>query len=149
MVWIILIMACLAGVYWGGGQSLRLARRGDFDQALVAERTGGLCAAGMAMLGAFVFLGWPFCDEQVSVPEEIARTIVETVEVPVAVPRWIFWTRTEMKATTQERTVVETIFHSRSVRHFSIILAAALGLIGGLAYFAHRGCLRVWWTLRG
>lgn len=148
-VWLIIVGAGGTVLYWNGSASLSLARRGKLVDAARSARCGGLAAAIIAMIGATLVWGWPFYRAEVSVPVEIHRTVVEAVEVPIQVTRWIFWKRTVMTSEDRERDVVETTFQQHIAYHFSFWLLIGLLVIGGLAYFSYRGCFRLWWVWYG
>ena len=88
MVWIAVILGLVVGMVAGGWQSLRLAREGDLKKAQGVLRRAAILAAGCGVLLTVPTLGWPFKAVTVSAPEEVTRTVVETVEVPVTVTRW-------------------------------------------------------------
>lgn len=119
------------------------------NKALASVRWGSRYAFIAAMVVAFLLLGWPFMDGTRSSPEEIQRTVIETIEVPVQVTRWFFFSSTEFQKQQVERTISETVVHQRTVSEFSWLLSLALILVGLLGRLVHRRLVRLLWILRG
>jgi hypothetical protein len=79
-------------------------------------------------------LGWPFKEVSVSVPEEVSKTVVEIVEVPVQVTKWFFWKTTKAERQEVEKEVKETRYHTESKREFSVWLLIPMAGVGLLCY---------------
>src|SRR5688572_16189699 len=122
MLWLCLLAALVGGVFFGGRQSIALVRQGDFAGADRALLRSGLVAAACGVLAASLTLGWPWKRESVSVPEEVTRTVVRTVQVPVRVTRWLFFSREETKSVEVADRVTETIWQAREQVRFSPFL---------------------------
>jgi hypothetical protein len=120
------ILVCLAvGMFLGGWRALCHARVQKFGNASSALRRGVIAPA----LGTFVLLGWPWKSQSVEVSEEVGRTIMETVEVAVEVPSWIFFTTTRTETREVPRVVVETVVRSETRNSFSLWLLIPMGLL--------------------
>jgi hypothetical protein len=94
-------------------------------------------------------LGWPLKEVSHSVPEEISKTVVETVEVPVQVTRWRFLKTTKMETHDVAREVKETVFHSETRQEFSVWLFLAMAVVGCLCYLTEIGVVRLLWRWFG
>ena len=107
-----------------------------------------LAAAGGAAL-TLPTLGWPFKAVSVSVPGEVTRTVVETMDVPVQITRWFFWkaTRTETREVTRE--VKETVYRTEARSEFSAGLLLPMVAVGVLCYFLEKWAVLLAWRCFG
>lgn len=138
-VLICLAVGVAAGMFLGGFRALRYARAQDFPQAIRTLRRSALAAAAVTALGSFLLLGWPLKSQTVAVPEEVSRTILETVEVVVEVPTWIFFTTTKTETREVPKVVVETIVRNEARDSFSPWLLIPMGLVAwGAVYLELR-----------
>lgn len=94
-------------------------------------------------------LGWPFTSVTVSVPEEVTRTVVDTVQVPVQVTRWIFFKSTRLEAQEVPKEITETIVRTGSRDVFSPSLLLFQAGIGLIAFYAQLWLIHGLWRLRG
>jgi len=141
MLWLTLSIAVSLGAFFGGWRSLRLAREGELQQAHRTLHSAALVAGVCGGLLTMPTLGWPFIAVSESVPEEVTKTVIETVEVPVRVTVWFFWTAIRMEPQAVPKSVSETIFHSETRQQFSFLLLALMAGVGMLCYYAEKmGC---------
>lgn len=128
-VLICLAVGVAAGMFLGGRRALRYARVQDFPQATRALRRSAVVTAVVTTLATFLFLGWPLKSQMIAVPEEVRRTIMETVEVVVEVPAWIFFTTTKTETKEVPKVVVETIVRNEARDSFSPGLLIPMALV--------------------
>jgi len=149
MLWVALIIAISVGAYCQGWHSLRLARQGDLQGAHRALFQASLLAAACGIGLTTLTLGWPFKEVSVSVPEEVSRTVVETVLVPVQFTYWIFFkaTRTETREVSKE--VREIFFRRQTAFEFSPWLLIPMALVGLLCFYLEKGVVHLLWRWFG
>lgn len=147
--WMCLFLGVFAGITRFGRQARRQARDHRVDEATAALRKGALFSALFAMLMTVVFFGWPFHYETISVPEEVTRTIIETVEVPVVVTSWIFFSTTKLELQEVPRQVTETIVSTRRGTRFSPFLLLPMAIVGLCAHALHLRTMHWLWRVRG
>lgn len=148
-IWIAISVGCGIGLATGGWRSLKEARQGDLGKAVRSVKHGGRIAAVTAVAVTFLLLGWPLGNVSVSAPEEVTRTVVETVQVPVQVTRWLFWSTTRQEAREVEKQITETVVHTRTAQQFSWLLLGGLGFVAAIANTAQRLLVRLLWTWWG
>lgn len=145
MLWVVLVIGMIAGGFGGGFRSLRLARHGALsDASRLAKRSAlvaGVCGAALTV----PTLGWPFQEVTVSVPEEVLKAVVETVEVPVRITRWFFWTTTGTETREVSRDVWVTVNRTGASRVFSFWLLIPMIAVGLLCYYVEKWCVQVLW----
>ena len=134
-----LLAGIIAGTVFGGWKAVGLARDGARPKARKWLRVAQWVAASVTVLALFGLKGWPFKSETISVPEEITRTVIETVEVPVEVTRWLFFKGTAYETQEAPRLVSETVYRDVKIRSFSFVLLISMGM-AGLAVF----CAEAW-----
>ncbi|MFO0877564.1 MAG: hypothetical protein U0840_09330 [Gemmataceae bacterium] len=149
MLWVTLALGLLLGAFFGGWHSIRLARQGDRDGAERSLHRGALVAALGGAVLTVPTLGWPFMAATVSVPEEVIRTVTETVLVPVEVTRWFFFKGTEWEATEVKRQVREATLRNEKRQEFSGWLLLAMASVGGLCFWLKKQAVRLVWCLFG
>lgn len=148
-IWICLVVGMLIGFMAGSISSFQHARKDRFVEANRHLRRGAWAAAVTTVLLAFLLLRWPFIDESKNVPYEVTKTVVETVEVPVQVTKWFFWTSTELQPQQVPREVTETEFREQTVRRFSPLMLLPLALLGWAAYGIQLWIARMAWRWCG
>lgn len=139
---ICLAIGLLGGIYFGGWTTLRHARRHELESAARSLRWGSFAAGGFAMVCTTLTLGWPMKAIEISVTQEVTRTVVETVQVPVRT--WRFWT-TETEAQDVAREITEELVRSERVRQFSVWMLVPMAIVGVIGGWLFRWSVRVLW----
>jgi len=139
------VVGSIAGILLGGRTSLRYARQYEFAKANKALRGGAIAAGGFAALCTTLTLGWPMKQSQASVPEEVTRTIIETVQVVVEVPKWIFFKTTKIEDTQVPKEITETVLRSTTVSEFSIWLTIPMIVVGFIGSRVYKVAIRLAW----
>lgn len=98
-----------------------------FRSAAWGSRLAAITAFGMVLL----LLG-------PSTTREITKTVVDTIKVPIEVPRWFFWKTTSEIERQVPREITETVF---DVPKFLLLLPVAL-TVARLASFFHQLVLK-------
>jgi hypothetical protein len=142
MLWLVLILAIVVGVFAGGRTAIRFARQADFDSANRALFVSGLVAACCGMLATFLTLGWPWKRVSESVGTELTKTVVKTVEVPVQVTRWLFFRGEEIVKKEVPTKVVEVVWITQDAVRFDVALIIPLVLVGFLSFLVETACVR-------
>jgi len=142
---ICLLAGAFFGVIFGGRTALRYARRHELENATRSLHAGALAAGGVAMISTTLLLGWPMKESTVAVPVEVIRTVVETIQVPVEVTKWFFFTSTTTKKQEVPKEITETVMRSHKVNEFSIWLLIPMLLVGFLGSWVYRWVVRMAW----
>ena len=143
-----LAISLLIGVMIGTGiafQSLHYAHRDDFVRANTRLRTGALIGGSVAMLCISWQLGWPWLSRTESVSEEVTQTIVETVQVPVQVTHWFFWTKTVKEAREVPKNVTVTVQRPVQTLRFSFWMVLPWLLVGWTTSSLVQRLVRLGW----
>lgn len=148
-LWLSFIVALSIGFRFGGRKSLSFARSDELARANRCLQRGAIIAAVSAVAMTSATLGWPFVSETKSESYEVTKRIAESVEVPVQVTWWFFWTVTEMRIQEVPKDIVETHFRETTVSRFSFWMMAPLGFVALSAYFAELWLVHFVWRWRG
>ena len=131
------ILGCLLsglafGVVFGGWSAARCARLQDFDGASRLAKRSALVACVGAMLGSTVFLGWPWRDRNISMAEEVTRTVTKQVDEVVEIPYWYFWKKKQIETRQVPEEITEIKIHTEVVREFSFVMIIPMLFIGAI-----------------
>ena len=118
--------------------------QGDEDHR-VSLRRGAVVAGIVTILLAFFFVGWPYESKTTNTPVKSIKRLYETVEVPVQVTWWYFWTITEMQLRKVPRDEVSITNEEQVVTKFSVVRCAMLILLGVAVYFGELWSVRFAW----
>lgn len=147
--WICCILGVLVGTIRYGTRALQHARENRFDEATGALQKGAILSGVIALFLTVVFLGWPFQSKTISVTEEVTRTVMETVEVPVLITYWFFFSAIEMRPQEVPREVTESIIRERLGRSFSPLLLVPMAIVGISASTMYLYGIHWFWRWRG
>ncbi|HBN77283.1 MAG TPA: hypothetical protein DD473_16010 [Planctomycetaceae bacterium] len=128
LLYILLAASGIAMISYGS-RAIKHARNQEFDRAFSCMRSSKLIAFTIAILATMLVLRWPLREKTVSVSEEVSKTVIETVSVPVQVTSWFFFTRTENQLQEVERNVIETVVSAKGVHVFDPWLIIPMLLI--------------------
>lgn len=137
----ILVVCILLGFWKGGWQSLRLARQGDLEQARKRLRRSAIITGVCSLLLTIPVFGWPWRNVTISVPEEIRRTIIDTVTDPFL----FFFSKTRK----EPRDVIEIVFRIRQVDVFEPWLLLPMAVVGFLGYWLQKVSVQLAWRFFG
>ncbi len=124
------VLACVAGIVFGGRKALTQARKHEIGAATRTLGWSTLAACAFAFLGTIPTLGWPFRDKTVTVTETVTQTVTETVMVPVRVWRWFVIPKTEMRKEARAKEVEVSVPTEKTVHVFSFALLFSMGIVG-------------------
>lgn len=144
-LFICLAAGMLAGICFGGWKALRHARRHELEKASKSLRWGSFAAGGFAMAFTTLTLGWPMKESTVSVPEEVTRTVVETVQVPVEVTKWFFFKTTTTETQEVSKEITDTVARSHKVSELSAWLLIPMMIIGFIGRWLYRRVVQTAW----
>ncbi|MBB01544.1 MAG: hypothetical protein CMJ47_02750 [Planctomyces sp.] len=116
-----------------GVRSIKNASADNFDDAFSCMRYSKVIAFLVAVLAVMVVLKWPFRETTRTVPEEVTKTVIDTVNVPVEVTSWFFFTQTENKLQEVATNVTETAITEKEVTVFDPWMIIPMLLIGFFA----------------
>lgn len=133
-----LLVIILGGALFGRHRTLGYARAGDFIGAERALRWGALLVGVCGVLATAATQGWPWKDSTKTVPEEVSKTAVETVEATVEVPRKLLFITIGKKKQTevreQPKQVIEWVTKEVQSREFSPWLLLPMLIVGWICY---------------
>jgi hypothetical protein len=76
-------------------------------------------------------------------PETVGRTVGETIEVPVRVTRWIFFTRPAVESRTVAKEITETAYSSGTHTAFHAWLLVPMFVAGFACLYAEKRIVQV------
>ncbi|HWL08686.1 MAG TPA: hypothetical protein VNQ76_09785, partial [Planctomicrobium sp.] len=133
------------GTLLGGWSAWQMARQDRFPEATKFLVRAQVIAGVTTLIGLSLFLRWPFISESVSVPEEVTRTIVETVAVPVRVTRWVFFSETRTEIQEVPKDILETVLRVETRYRFSWMMFFLWGCFGGMNSILQAWIVRLAW----
>ena len=142
-----LVIGAVVGTAFGGRQALRCARNHVFAKAARWLQVSAVAAAFASAIACSLILGWPWRSIESSTPEEVSRTVMETVEEVSQVPYWWFFKRNVTVAHEEPKEVTAIVMRATTVTVFDPLLVPVVLVVAGASSGLELAAIRlIWWA---